>query len=211
MPCPFSKNNALSLLFFAFIALVLGIGINVWTTPKHTLNLPTSGTRIAQPQRLPAFQLIDGSGHPFTNHNLKNHYSFLFFGYTRCQGICPMTMSMLTQLYAQLEKEKLPRPQIIFITLDPKRDKQKVVAHYARAFNPSFKGVTGSLAGIQQLSKQMGVVYISAQQDNEGKNYQIDHSGTLYLINPAGQLLAVFSPPHEKDNIAKDYRTLTQT
>lgn len=210
MPCPFSKKNVLSLLFFALIALILGIGFNMWTTAKHKINLPTSGTRIAQPQRLPEFQLTDDSGHPFTNHNLKGHYSFLFFGYTHCQGICPMTMTMLTQLYVQIKKEKLPHPQIVFITLDPKRDTQKVVANYAKAFNPNFKGVTGPLVGIQQLSKQMGVVYIRAQQDRENKNYQIDHSGTLYLINPAGQLLAIFSPPHEKDTITKDYRTLTQ-
>ena len=210
MPCPFSKNNALSLIIFALIALVLGIGFNVWTTARHKVHLTTSGTRITQLQRLPEFQLNDGSGHPFTNHSLKGHYSFLFFGYTRCQGICPMTMTMLTQLYAKLEKDNLPLPQIVFITLDPKRDTQTIVANYAKAFNHSFIGVTGPLVGIQQLSKQMGVVYIRAKQDSSNKNYQIDHSGTLYLINPDGQLLAVFSPPHEKDSIAQDYKMLIQ-
>lgn len=211
MSCAFTKKNALSLLFFGLIALILGLGFNMWMTAKRKINLATFGTRIAQPQKLPDFQLTDGSGHLFTNHNLKGHYSFLFFGYTRCQGICPMTMTLLTQLHAQLKKEKLPLPQIVFITLDPKRDTQKVVANYAKAFNINFKGVTGPLVGIQQLSKQMGVVYIRAQQDRDDKNYQIDHSGTLYLINPAGQLLAVFSPPHEKDTIAKDYRAFTQS
>ncbi|MES2142626.1 MAG: SCO family protein [Pseudomonadota bacterium] len=211
MPCPFSKNNALSLIFFALVALALGIGFNIWTTARNKINLPTSGTRIEQPQELPEFHLTDESGHPFTNHSLKGHYSFLFFGYTRCRSICPLTMATLTQVYAQLKSEKLPLPQIVFITLDPKRDNQKVVANYAKAFNPAFKGVTGPLLGIQQLSKQMGVVYIRAQQDNpKDKNYQIDHSGTLYFINPAGQLIAVFSPPHEKDTIAQDYKALLQ-
>lgn len=208
----FSKNNALSLVFFALIALALGIGFNIWTTEKHKINLPSSGTRIDQPQGLPEFHLTDGSGHPFTNHSLKGHYSFLFFGYTHCRGICPLTMTMLTQLYKQLKTEKLPLPQIVFITLDPKRDKQKVINNYVKAFNPAFKGVTGPLVGIQQLSKQMGVVYIKAQQNNpQDKNYQIDHSGTLYLINPAGQLIAVFSPPHEKDIIVQDYKSLART
>jgi protein SCO1 len=215
MPCPFSKKNvlALSLVFFALTALSLGIGFSCWTTPRqHKINTPISGTRLTQPQQLPHFSLIDGAGQPFTNHSLKNHYSFLFFGYTHCRGICPLTMNMLAQLYAQLKKEKLPLPQVVFITLDPRRDTQKTVANYVRAFNPTFKGITGHLASIQQFSKQMGVVYIRAQQDDpKDKNYQIDHSGTLYLTDPAGQLLAVFSPPLEKESIAKDYKALTKT
>ncbi len=211
MSCPFSKNNILSVIVFALIALALGIGLNTWIAARHKLNLPISGTRVVQPQRVPEFHLTDGLGTPFTNHSLKGHYNFLFFGYTHCQGICPMTMTMtmLTQLYAQLKKDNLPLPQIVFITLDPKRDTQKVVANYVKAFNSNFKGVTGPLVGIQQLSKQMGVVYIKAQQSKD-KNYQIDHSGTLYLVNPSGQLLAVFSPPHEKDTIAKDYKALNK-
>lgn len=212
MSCPFSKSNALSLVFFALIALALGIGFNIWSTAKHKITPPVSGTRINQLQALPEFHLTDGSGHPFSKHSLKGHYSFLFFGYTHCRSICPLTMTMLTQLYAQLKAEKLPLPQIVFITLDPKRDNQKTVANYAKAFNPAFKGVTGPLVGIQQLSKQMGVVYIRAQQDNsKDKNYQIDHSGTLYLINPSGHLIAVFSPPHEKGTIAQDYKSLVQS
>ncbi len=210
MACPFSKNNAWSIVFFACIALVLGVGLHVWNTHKPRMTQPTSATPLNQPQGLPAFSLIDSSNLPFTNRSLIGHYSFLFFGYTHCQGICPITMTLLTQLYAQLEKQKLPLPQIVFITLDPRRDTKNVLAHYVHAFHSSFQGVTGSSRDIQQLSKQMGVVYISAQQKKES-NYQIDHSGTLYLIDPEGKLIAVFSPPHDKNAIAKDYRSLTQS
>lgn len=120
-------------------------------------------------------------------------------------------MSMLSHLYAQFAEEKLPLPQIVFITLDPKHDAKKVVADYVKMFNPAFKGVTGPLVGIQQLSKQMGVVYIQAPQNNsKNKNHFTDHSGNLYLINPAGQLIAVFSPPHKKDTITQNYKALMQ-
>lgn len=207
MSCPFSKNNAIVLIIFALLALVLGIGLNRYITEKHKIILPTAGTPLPETQALPEFNLVDGSGYPFTRHSLEGHYSFLFFGYTHCQGICPMTLSMLTQLYTTLKKEKLPLPHVVFITLDPKRDTQYVVAHYVKAFNPAFKGVTGPRVGIQQLSKQMGVVAIR-QGKHTDKNYQIDHSGTLYLINPAAELIAVFSPPHESDSIINDYKTL---
>lgn len=202
MTCPISSKRLLIFVFFAALALALGVGLNKWHSAKYRIN-PASGMDLI----LPEFHLIDGQGKPFTKHRLIGHYSFLFFGYSHCQGICPLTLAMLTKLYAQLNAEKLPLPQIIFITLDPKRDTQKVVGDYVKAFNPAFIGVTGPLAGIQQLSKQMGVVYIQTQQA-ANENYQIDHSGTIYLINPEGKLAAVFSPPHEEESIKKDYTTL---
>jgi protein SCO1/2 len=203
---PFSKNNVLPLIGFTIIALVLGLVFNTWYTEKHKINLPASGMQISQPQRIPEFLLMDGSGDPFTNHSLKGHYSFLFFGDTHMH----YPMSMLSHLYTQLAEEKLPLPQIVFITLDPKHDAQKVVADYVKTFNPAFKGVTGPVVGIQQLSKQMGV-YTQAQRNPiNAKNQSINPSDILYLVNPAGQLIAVFSPPHKKDTIAQGYKALTR-
>jgi len=120
-----------------------------------------------------------------------------------------LTMTLLTQLYSELNAEKLPLPQIVFITLDPRHDTPQVVGAYAHAFNPRFIGVTGPSAGIQQLSKQLGVVYL--QHDSSENNSQIDHSGTLYLINPDAQLVAIFTPPHNKANIKKDYKTVVRS
>jgi protein SCO1/2 len=212
MTCPVSNKRFLAFVVFAVLALALGIGFNLWHSAKNRIVIsPVASTNIDQPQGLPEFHLTDGQGKPFTNHSLNGHFSLLFFGYTHCQSICPLTMAMLTQLYSELKAEKLPLPQIIFITLDPKRDRQKVVGNYVKAFNPSFIGVTGPLAGIQQLSKQMGVVYIQAQQNkSQENNYQIDHSGTLYLINPEGKLAAIFSPPHDEASIKKDYEALVR-
>ena len=82
---------------------------------------------------------------------------------------------------------------------------------YVKAFNPNFVGLSGPSAGIHQLSKQMGVVYIQAQQSKASENnYQIDHSGTLYLINPEGKLAAIFSPPHDEAGIKQDYKSLVR-
>lgn len=209
MTCPFSNKKPLIFILFAMIALLLGVGLNRWHTEKHCVSPPTAGTSIDHPHSLPEFHLTDGEGKPFTSHNLMGHYSLLFFGYTHCQGICPLTLAMLTQLYTQLKTEKFPLPQIIFVTLDPKRDTQSVINNYVKAFNPTFIGVTGPLTGIQQLSKQMGVVYLRAQENKSNENnYQIDHSGTLYLINPEAKLVAIFSPPHDEESIKKDYTAL---
>lgn len=210
MTCPISNKRFLAFVIFAIIALVLGIGFNLWHSAKTRISPPPiASTTIEQPQLIPEFHLVNGQGKPFTNHNLKGHFSFLFFGFTHCQSICPLTMALLTQLYKELKDERIRVPQVIFITLDPKRDTPKVVGAYVKAFNPNFIGVSGPLAGIRQLSKQMGVVFIQAQQSKDSEtNYQIDHSGTLYLINPEGKLAAIFSPPHEETSIKQDYKNL---
>lgn len=208
MTCPVSNKRFLTFIIFAILALGLGLGVNRCHSIKNQITQPIAGTSLNQPQPIPEFHLINGSGGPFTNHNLKGHYSLLFFGFSHCQSICPLTMTMLAQLYTDLKVEKLPLPQVIFITLDPKRDTAKAVNAYVKAFNPNFIGLTGPSAGIRQLSKQLGVVYIQAQQSKASDNYQIDHSGTLYLINPEGKLAAIFSPPHNEANIKQDYKNL---
>lgn len=212
MTCPVSNKRFLTFIIFAILALGLGIGVNLWHSTKTRIVVPpVAGTNIDQPQLIPEFHLINGQGKPFTNHNLKGHFSLLFFGFTHCQSICPLTMAMLTQLYTELKTEKLPLPQVIFVTLDPKRDTPKVVGSYVKAFNPNFIGLSGPSTGIHQLSKQMGVVYIQAQQSKASENnYQIDHSGTLYLINPEGKLAAIFSPPHDEVSIKQDYKNLVR-
>ncbi|OJA00883.1 hypothetical protein BEV13_01990 [Rickettsiella grylli] len=210
MTCPISNKTFLSLLIFGIIAFALGIGFNLWHAKKTHIVVPSVGTMIDTPQPIPEFHLVNGSNQPFTNLNFKGHYSFLFFGFTHCQNICPLTMTLLTQLYSELNAEKLTLPQIIFITLDPRHDTPPVVGAYVKAFNPRFIGVTGPSAGIQQLSKQLGVVYL--QQDSSSENnIQIDHSGTLYLINPEAQLVAIFSPPHNKANIKQDYKAIVRS
>ncbi len=209
MTCPISNKTFLGLLTFGILALGLGIGFNLWHTKKTSPTPPIVGTVINRPQPIPEFHLTNGFNKPFTNLDLKGHYSLLFFGFTHCQTICPLTMMMLTKLYAELKAEKLPLPTIVFITLDPKHDTPNVVGAYVHAFNANFIGVTGPSAGIQQLSKQLGVVYLRHDQSSEN-NPQIDHSGTLYLVNPDAKLIAIFSPPHDKENLKQDYKSFVR-
>lgn len=213
MTYPTSNKKLLWFVLFLFgaLALALGIGFNIWHAERKPITPDASSTNLIEAPLVPEFHLKEGQGRPFSNANLKGHFSLLFFGYTHCQGICPVTMSLLAQLYTELKAEKLPLPQIIFITLDPKRDTPPIVGQYTKAFHHAFIGVTGHLSRIKQLSQQMGVVYIRAQQNkSDQNNYQIDHSGSLYLINPEGKLIALFSPPLDKASIKQDYAMLVR-
>ncbi len=210
-PNPNKKLLLFVLLLSSMLALALGIAFNIRHDEKNPITPAVSNTGLEQAPLLPKFHLKDGQGRPFSNANLKGHFSLLFFGYTHCQGICPLTMNLLAQLYVQLKSEKLPLPQVIFITLDPTRDTPNIVSRYVKVFNPTFIGATGPLSRIKQLSKQMGVVYIQAQQNkSDQNNYQIDHSGALYLVNPEEKLIALFSPPLDQANIKKNYAMLVR-
>ncbi len=159
----------------------------------------------AQLLTLTPFTLKDESNHVFTEKNLTGHWSLLFFGFTHCMSICPITLTRLNQLYQKLKADKQILPQILFITLDPERDTKNALNNYVHAFNANFKGLTGTPSALHILSRQLGVVALRDEQSNP-KNYQINHSGVLYLVNPNGQLAAVFSPPQDWLMIEKTYR-----
>ncbi len=205
-----SANKNRLLLILSLIALLFGLRVNTWYRTHQATTLSFSGIMIQKPLVVPAFELQDEAKQRFTQKNLHGQYNFLFFGYTHCRGICSLTMMKLTELYKQIQIKKLPIPRILFISLDPKHDKPAILRNYVQAFHPAFKGLTGSSQSIQQLSQQMGVVYIRSQEDKQNSQEEINHIGALYLVNPKGQLILIFSPPHEKSTLLQDYQHLTQ-
>lgn len=153
------------------------------------------------------FTLTDESYQPYTQRQLKGHWSLLFFGFTHCHSICPTTMSQLSRVYRQWQIEKLNLPQVLFITLDPRRDTMEDLKNYVHAFHPDFKALHGNAQSLRSLKEQLGVVSLRTQDVGD---YQIDHSGVLYLINPKGALVHTFSPPHDWTAIQHDYQKIVQ-
>src|SRR5690606_14818655 len=119
-------------------------------------------------------------------------------------------MAELNKMYQDLKKAgNKPLPTVALITIDPKRDTVKRMHDYVQSFNKNFVGVRGSAEQIKSLTSNLGVLYMKVAQDQKTsvkqENYDIDHSGTVFLINPEGHLAALFSMPHRADNLAKDF------
>src|SRR5688500_10909536 len=89
------------------------------------------------------FTLIDGKGNTFTEANLKGRHSLLFFGFTHCPDICPLTLQVMTDAIEQagLAGERVTP---VFVTVDPERDTVEMVGSYVGAFHPRFVGLTGT-------------------------------------------------------------------
>ncbi|MFT3733058.1 MAG: SCO family protein [Hyphomicrobium sp.] len=142
------------------------------------------------------FSLIDNTGKRVTDKDYLGHYMLVFFGYTNCPDICPAGLQIMSAALDKLGKRAddiVP----IFITLDPARDTQEKMATYVKAFSPKLVGLTGSESDIAATAKAYRVYYQKVSDDNDPKNYTVDHSAIFYLMGKDGKLLAPI--PHTND------------
>jgi protein SCO1/2 len=170
----------------------------------------TSGTLIAEPRPLAPFRLTDHAGSEFSQESIKGAWYLLSFGYTRCPDICPTTLALLARLADRL-RQASPDSAIktAFITIDPERDTQKVLADYVTYFDPAFLGVTGDRRELEKLTRQLGVLHARVDTENSAMGYLMDHSTAIILTNPRGEFQALFSAPHEVEAMARDLTRIT--
>lgn len=191
------------------VALAMGIGVQYWWAHQHTTPASFHGTVLDHPRPLPVFKLEGTADRRIDNQYLQGHWTFIFFGFSHCGSVCPVTMAELAKLYRLLgQSGNLPMPEVIMITLDPQRDSLKRMQEYVQAFEPHFIGARGSEHDIKHLAHDLGIAFTKLPTANAQANNNIEHSGAVMLINPHGQLTAFFTPPHQAAFIAEDYRLL---
>lgn len=159
-----------------------------------------------QARPLADFQLQDENGDTFTPEDLKGHWTFAFVGYTNCPDICPVAMASLKRTESLLPAD-LPQPEYWLITADPEHDTPERLRDYVGFFGEDFHGATGELSELRNLAKSMGATFV--QREVEG-DLLVDHSGHFALINPDGEMAAIFQPPHSPENIADAFGKIYQ-
>lgn len=195
----------------AFAALTLGVFVAQHVhLPKKVDTDKFHGTYLQQPRAVEAFQLTGIDQQPFTNDSLKGQWTMVFFGFTNCGYLCPTTMAELGKMYRLLEEKGVKTmPKVVMISIDPKRDSLDKLGHYVTAFDKHFYGARGSEETVKAMTHEMGVAYEKvALSASESENYDIQHSGTVMLFNPKGELNAFFTSPHRADLLAEDYLLL---
>lgn len=185
------------------MAFALGLGAGYLWQRQAAVPLLERATLLTSPQALPEFKLQDQEGAPFTNERLKGRWTLAFFGYTHCPDVCPLTLRVFKGLYERLgETGYREDTQVLFVSVDPERDRPEQLKRYVQYFDPSFLGVTGSPQELSKLTQALGIYY---ELRGTGKDYLVDHSAAVVLIDPEGRRHAVFSPPHEVPVLARDY------
>lgn len=199
------------------VSLVAGITVNkMLNTPK----LPDFTTAYILPEAvtLPTFNL--GDTQQFTNSQFKDKWSLVFFGYGSCPDVCPTELYNLNNVSKQMADAGKVMPQVVFISVDPKRDSNDMLGGYAKFYNDDFIGITGESSEIDKLTQKFGVIYQKTFLATNGEyvsvpysaplpadqadTYLINHSSRVYLVNPEGDYVAAFAPPHSAKKIAED-------
>lgn len=175
---------------------------------------PIQGSILSPARKIAVPALTKDNAEVFTLDDLTGHWSILFFGYTHCPDVCPITLGVTAQAKKIAEGNNEAFPQVVFISVDPERDKIEMLGDYVQYFDKDFIGVTGEANLIKALTLQMSVVYM--KMANEGgddvsddtSGYLVDHSSALLLLNPEGKLVAFLNPPHDAATILKDIETV---
>ncbi len=192
------------------IALVLLAGAAVWVSAsRQSLPAPAIATVLPEPLALPAVQLTDQRGLDFPTSELTGDFSLLFFGFTNCPDICPITLQTLANVDAELRARGSEPPRLVFVSVDPERDTPAQIERYLGNFNANFVGLTGSQLALQPLLAALGVTVQRHQLPNQ-EFYNVTHNSTVYLVGPQAEWLAIFSAPHDASVIATDYLRVRQ-
>lgn len=194
-----SQRNLVGIV--AAIALIGGIALATVIAPPGS-GEPKYLQSYPQPRALNEFELSDQRGAPFTNQDLLGHWTLAFVGYTFCPDICPTTLAELRRVYPQLTEVESQDPiQIWFISVDPKRDDTSRLNEYINFFNPEFVATSGEHSQLFPLVRSMGMMY-AISDNTENPDYLVDHSSSVIVINPKGQVIGRFKPHLEPGKLA---------
>ena len=187
------------------VGLVLLVAV-MFLLPRPGVRAPTelSATQLDQPRELPAVPLIDQDGEPFEISTLAGRPAFVFFGFTNCPDICPLTLAVLADALERL-REQAPglAPAVLFISVDPGRDSPERIRTYVNAFDPAFIGATADEATLAPLLATLGVTVHKEQHGDE--TYNVVHNGTVYVLDSAARWTAIFGgSSHRAETLVAD-------
>jgi len=126
---------------------------------------------------------------PVSLHDFRGKWVLLYFGYTYCPDICPTNLGNLSVAWRQLPPEQQKQVQILFVSVDPKRDTPERLQQYVDYFGANIIGLTGSKTVIDEITQRYGVVYRMVPVKDSAMGYLVDHSAFTYLIDPQGRLI----------------------
>jgi len=152
------------------------------------------------------FALTDHNGKPRTMADFRGKAVVIFFGYTQCPDVCPTTMTGMAEALKLLGGDAA-KVQVLFVTVDPERDTQQLLAQYVPVFNPSFLGLYADAQTIARTAQEFRVFY-KKQPGSTPTTYTVDHSAGSYVYDPQGRLRLYIKHGEKPEVIANDLKLL---
>tara|TARA_B100002051_G_C16559112_1_gene546592 strand:- start:338 stop:868 length:531 start_codon:yes stop_codon:yes gene_type:complete len=153
-----------------------------------------------------SFSLKDVNNKNITEKSFEGPLTAIFFGFTNCPDICPMTLNNLDLVISDLPKRKKEMFKVFFVSIDPKRDSTEVIKNYLESFDNKIFGITGDPKKVFLLSQSWGV--LSEKIFTEDGNYLINHSSSVLLLRDGKYLDRISHHASQKDMFSKINRLL---
>ena len=147
-----------------------------------------------------SFSLTDVNSETITEESFQGPLTAIFFGFTNCPDICPMTLTNLNQVIEMLNYQENKKFKVYFISIDPERDDPEVIKEYLHSFKNKIYGITGDPQKVFMLSKSWGILNEKIFMENG--NYLINHSSSVLLLKK-GKYIDRISHHENLDNMFK--------
>lgn len=177
------------LLLWTLVGLAVVGTAGLFVIPRASVQTPKVSNTVEQASFGGPFTLVGADGKPFSSQRLEGKPYAIYFGFTRCGDVCPMTLSRLVKLRREAANDEALN--IVFVTIDPANDGPKEVGQYASLFNAPIIGLTGSKTQIDEVKKQYGIYAEAVPHAPMGQ--QMMHTSTVLLFDRAARLAATIS------------------
>ena len=152
------------------------------------------------------FTLTDQNGRTVHADDYSGKVVMLFFGFSHCQMVCPVTLGKLTAVL-NMTGERADHARVLFVSVDPNRDTPAVLASYTRPFAPQVIGLTGTPAQLHTLARRYRVAFSYGKGYPHG-NYPVYHSGAVFVFDGSGSVRLLFTQNDRIDDISADLQRL---
>jgi len=147
------------------------------------------------------FTLVDQNGRTVSNETLRGKPTLIYFGYTFCPDVCPTSLLLMETAIEKLGPDAAKKVNLVFITIDPERDTQKLIKDYVGNFGPAFIGLTGTPDQVAAAARAYRV-YFQKVPGKDGAPYLMDHSSIVYLLDRNGRFVTHFTHEAKAEAIA---------
>lgn len=196
---------------FYLLIIVLALAAGIYQGGEfnqHENETNTEGVKSSEPVGN-TFTLVDHTGQIRTDTDYKGKFLLVYFGYAFCPDVCPTALQRMAASLRSIEAvniEAAEKIQPLFISLDPERDTQSVLAAYVAFFHPRLIGMTGTREQLKKITSQYQVYYSLPEEKDKGESYLVEHSSAMYLVGPSGNSIQHFTHDTSSAEIVK--RTL---
>jgi len=138
---------------------------------------------------------LNGPDGPLSLSDLHGKVVLIFFGYTSCPDVCPITLARINASFSAMREQERDRVRALFITLDPEYDTPERLAKYTSYFHANIIGLSADVQAIDHVTRQYGVKYSKDPMPGSALGYSISHPTDVFLLDTEGRIVEVI--PHE--------------